>query len=175
LPASSSDGGPDDCANAMSNIAKVAMGASSLCVVDGNGAVRCMGSDAQGALGAGLDGGTFPSPQPVSGVTASDVAVGKSHACAAPADAAAPVVCWGSNSTGQLGDAFDGGSSSVPVALPSLTGVKQVVSWSGGNCALKSDGTVWCWGADTQGQLARGTQGGAPSPTPVQIPFVSFP
>jgi alpha-tubulin suppressor-like RCC1 family protein len=174
LPASDDDGGPDDCANALAGVVKIAIGPTSLCFLDSSQSVRCMGSDADGALGAGLDGGAFTAPQAVTGVNALDLAVGGSHACAAPADASAPVVCWGANATGELGDAFDGGASPVPVAVPSLVGVKQLVAWSGGNCALKVDGSVWCWGADVDGQLARGGAG-APSPTPVPIPFLSYP
>jgi hypothetical protein len=175
LPASDADGGPDDCENPLRGITKLALGTSSLCALASDHAVLCLGSDALGALGAGLDGGLFPAPQKLDGVAAIDVAVGGSHACAAPDDASAPVLCWGSNTKGQLGNGFDGGASTRPVAVPGLAGVKQVVAMSSGNCALKTDGTVWCWGADDFGQLGRGTGGGDPSSVPLQVPFLTFP
>src|SRR5208283_5458147 len=36
-----------------------------------------------------------------------------------------------------------------------------------GNCLLKSDGTVWCWGSNTYGQVGDGTT--TTRTTPVQV------
>src|SRR5438477_624461 len=37
-------------------------------------------------------------------------------------------------------------------------------------CAIRTDDSLWCWGDDSFGQLARGTTGGA-SAEPVRVPF----
>ena len=52
-------------------------------------------------------------------------------------------------------------------AVPGLSGVTGIASGVAHGCALKSDGTVWCWGDNTLGQLGDGTEGGN-SPNPVQ-------
>ncbi len=175
LPANG-DGGGDDCANAMNGVVKVSVGATSLCVLKAGGQVLCLGDNTSGQLGIGTDGGSFPYPQPVAGLSATDISIGVTHACAAPLDASAPVVCWGSGANGQLGPGggLDGGIEPSPVAVPGLSGVKEVTASAGVTCALKSDGTVWCWGTNANGQLGNGATGGA-SAVPTQVPFVSYP
>ncbi len=66
-----------------------------------------------------------------------------------------PVVAWGDNGLGQLGD---GTTTSRLTPVPvSLGGVIQVSAGRGHSLALKSDGTVWAWGFNGQGQLGDGT------------------
>jgi alpha-tubulin suppressor-like RCC1 family protein len=58
------------------------------------------------------------------------------------------VWCWGQNRDGELGD----GTSSereTPAPVPGLTDVKMLAGGgmtSRGACAVKGDGSVWCWG-----------------------------
>ncbi len=89
------------------------------------------------------------------------VLAGHYHGCARKADGT--VWCWGrstnSNGAGQLGNGVLGGTttgynaSQVKTASGLLTGVIDISSTGGGgylcstSCAVKSDGTVWCWGA----------------------------
>jgi alpha-tubulin suppressor-like RCC1 family protein len=181
LPASnagdggSSDGGQSDCANSIEGIVKIAIGAASLCLLDSSHTVRCLGDNTDGELGVGTTGGAFPYAQAISGLTATDISVGATHACAAPLDASAPVVCWGSGADDQLGPGLtDGGSSASPLAVTGLSGVSQLTAATGATCALKSDGTVWCWGSNATGQLGRGGSGGSFA-IPLEVPFVSFP
>jgi hypothetical protein len=175
LPASNADGGPDDCANAIGGIVKIAIGGGSTCMLDTSNRVWCLGDNTDGQLGTGATGGAFPYPQAIAGLSASDISLGATHACAAPLDASAPVVCWGSAASDQLGPTItDGGASASPVPVTGLSGVTALTASTGVTCALKSDGTVWCWGANTENQLGTGSVG-APSPTPVQVSFVSFP
>jgi alpha-tubulin suppressor-like RCC1 family protein len=75
---------------------------------------------------------------------------------------------WGSNSAGRLGDNTDVNKSS-PIQVGALT-TWSVISNSGGShsMALKTDGTMWAWGANGQGQLGDNTQGVTRS-SPIQI------
>ncbi|MDP5238812.1 hypothetical protein Q9Q94_04690 [Uliginosibacterium sp. 31-16] len=87
------------------------------------------------------------------------VALANSTSCALLTDGT--VKCWGSDDFGQLGDgsANDGSNSFQPVTV---SGLSNVVALSGGYsgisfCALRSNGSVWCWGDNSQGQLGDGT------------------
>jgi hypothetical protein len=64
---------------------------------------------------------------------------------------------------------------SADAPISGLTNVKQVVSGSEHVCALKNDGTVWCWGYSSFGQVGPGIAVGSSSATwtPVQVPSLS--
>lgn len=92
------------------------------------------------------------------GIPLSGLAAGRAHTCAFDVQG---VVCWGSNSSGQLGQPaypFIGHGypirASVAVALVSLT--------AGGEhtCGLTAAGAAYCWGSNSNGQLGNGSVGG---------------
>ncbi len=86
-------------------------------------------------------------------------ATGASHACAL--DGERDAVCWGSDASGQLGDA--GGPAPVAdfmphaVLAPSLHWIDIAVGQSH-TCARTTDDRIFCWGANGAGQL--GAAGG---------------
>jgi alpha-tubulin suppressor-like RCC1 family protein len=102
---------------------------------------------------------------------ATQIDVGYEHACALLSDKT--VRCWGSNAQGQVSAHLpDGGNDITPQILPvpveGLTDVKHVSVGIFHSCALKNDGTVWCWGSN--GDLQLGLPDAAtPSFTPVQV------
>lgn len=93
---------------------------------------------------------------PLSGVTA--VSSLFEHACALRSDGTA--WCWGRNAAGELGD---GTYTNRPYAqqmfinaTTPLTGVIEVSAGTNNTCAVRTDGTVWCWGGNY-----------GPRPTPI--------
>jgi len=66
---------------------------------------------------------------------------------------------WGAGTLGQLGDGNSGvGVRTVtPIQVSGLEGFSAVADGNGWVLALKSDGTVWAWGANSNGQLGDGT------------------
>jgi alpha-tubulin suppressor-like RCC1 family protein len=64
--------------------------------------------------------------------------------------------CWGDNFYGQLGD----GSKTQrdePVEVQGFVGgVKQISVGGQHTCAVKDDGSLWCWGRNAYGQLGTG-------------------
>ena len=105
-------------------------------------------------------------PAQVAGLTGvKSVAAGYSHSVAVKSDGT--VWSWGSDYEGELGDGNTHTFSSTPVQTQGLSGFTAVAA---GNCftvALKSDGTVWSWGNNENGQLGDGTY--TARSTPVQV------
>ncbi|HWR69324.1 MAG TPA: regulator, partial [Desulfomonilia bacterium] len=74
---------------------------------------------------------------------------------------------WGSNLFGELGT-----GDNLPRGLPVQVGLDR--NWTGvaagynHTIGLRSDGTIWAWGLNANGQLGNGTF--ASSSTPVRVP-----
>lgn len=94
-----------------------------------------------------------------------------SHACARKTDGS--LWCWGSNDAGQRGD----GTNAAALTLGQVGAAGEWTDFDvgeefrgnpdGHTCALKSDGTLWCWGMNFRGQLGDGTNTNRFSPTQV--------
>ncbi|MBN9661583.1 MAG: hypothetical protein J0H49_25530 [Acidobacteria bacterium] len=120
-------------------------------VVRPDGSVRAWGFNDSGRLG---DGTTITRPVPVciglSNVTA--VSVGDFHSLAIRADST--VWSWGLGKDGTLGDDITTDHMRLtPRIVPGLSNVVAVGAGAYHSLALKSDGTVWVWGSNSDGQL----------------------
>lgn len=97
------------------------------------------------------------------------VALGSGFGCGL--SSSGEVKCWGRCSDSQCGAAADSPlaeearTHAVPVFV---SGVRQISAGFSFACALKDDGTVWCWGSNRYHQLGQATEDDAPS-TPVQV------
>ena len=125
------------------------------CGLTTGGGVLCWGANGDGQTGDGSPFAYRP-PVPVFGLQNGVLALAAngSHSCALQNTGS--VVCWGNNSTGQLGD---GGVSErrVPVAVTGLTEVVKTIATGGGHsCALLQTGGVQCWGRNVNGQVGNG-------------------
>jgi len=148
-----------------------AQGHWSSCALHDGGQVSCWGDDSSGQLGTGgVDSDDHAAPARVEVPAAARLALGYFHACAALVDGR--VTCWGSNGWGELGD---GDISSTPVATPVMVdGLTDAVRLAAGQqwtCALRTGGTLACWGDNRNGQLGDGTT--MFRPRPVEVPGLS--
>jgi alpha-tubulin suppressor-like RCC1 family protein len=112
------------------------------------------------------EAGSGPDAGPVGFGPITSVSVGDGSACGLTS--AGGVVCWGSNSNGQLGNGSTN-SSVVPVQVTGLTsGVISVsVGPSPSACAVTAAGGVVCWGANASGELGNGAMTDSHVPVPV--------
>jgi alpha-tubulin suppressor-like RCC1 family protein len=97
------------------------------------------------------------------------IATGGDHSLALKEDGT--VWTWGNNYFGQLGDGTYGGHENTmkpPLQVSNLNNVVAIAAGMGHSIALKADGTVWTWGANSSGQLGDGATYNI-SPTPVQV------
>ncbi len=160
----SEDGGPA----ARPNVLQTALGDGHSCARKPAGTVECWGEDVQGQTGAGeaAAGGISLVPRPVKDLDdAIDLASGRNHSCVVRRDGS--VACWGYNFDGQLGNGEGGNRSNVPVAVVSVSRAVMVAAGGNFSCALRSSGSVACWGGNASGQLGNGRQ--TASPTPVAV------
>jgi alpha-tubulin suppressor-like RCC1 family protein len=63
------------------------------------------------------------------------------------------VWCWGTNRDGELGIGSTVETSGTAQVTTLGTTTTEVVVGTTHACALKKDGTVWCWGADNACQM----------------------
>jgi len=71
---------------------------------------------------------------------------------------------WGSNSIGQLGDNTTTNKSSPVQTVAGGTSWKSVAAGSGIVASIKTDGTLWTWGLNGNGQLGDNTRTNRSSP-----------
>jgi alpha-tubulin suppressor-like RCC1 family protein len=162
------------------------------CVLLDDATVKCWGAAAPG-YGDSNDRGDQPSTEMGAalaaialgtGRTAKSIAVGGGHVCAVLDDAS--LKCWGDNAQGQLGlgdttargrAAGQMGDALTAVAVGMNRSVKAVAAGLVHTCALLDDGTVKCWGDNTQGQLGLGDtspRGEAAADTPDKLTAIDL-
>jgi alpha-tubulin suppressor-like RCC1 family protein len=162
------------------SVTEVAAGDYSSFAVKNDGTLWVWGSNQYGARGDGSSGDTLTVPVqvplPVRVTTPSRrgkhaVAVGTGVYSAIDKDG--QVWTWGVNWNGRLGDGTNT-SRFTPArvkksAAPNdfLTGIVSIAAGGGTIAALDADGTIWTWGAGTNGALGNGFA--ADQPYPVQV------
>lgn len=138
----------------------VSAGLQHTCAVGSNGTLWCWGLNRHGQLGnaTGVEtGNAYPTPARVgSATTWTSVSAGDDFTCGIQSPGT--LWCWGRNKYGQIARAANA-DTELPNPAPVQVGTAD--TWTsvsaGGNsaCATRSNGTVWCWGLNLDGQLGR--------------------
>jgi alpha-tubulin suppressor-like RCC1 family protein len=127
-----------------------------------------LGRNGEGELGGGTTRSSIGTPVVVSGGLAfKNISAGHFHTCAVTtADRA---YCWGSNSSGTLGD---GGQATRSQPRP-VAGTRRYHNTSASqfySCALTLAGKGECWGSNPRGELGSGTT--TSTTTPASSPAI---
>jgi alpha-tubulin suppressor-like RCC1 family protein len=146
----------------------ISAGAVSTCGLRLDGSAWCWGGNHYGQLGNGTTTDAAV-PQPVKGRSGwRSISAGGASNCGLRTDGSA--WCWGGNYYGQLGN-----GTTVDAAIPQRVGDhSDWISLSAGNlihaCGLRSDGSAWCWGDNSSGQLGNNSTLASSVPVPVANP-----
>lgn len=155
-------------------------GSAHTCGIRTDHTLWCWGTNRYGQLGPGNNlGYTGPNPVPAPVLakradrTWLTVSAGNSHTCAIRTNHT--LWCWGNNVHGQLGNDTKMKIGRVP-ANPTPTKVRAkgddqawltVYANALHSCAIRANGTLWCWGGNFFGTLGSGD---SPGSTPIKIP-----
>ncbi|MGB8169262.1 MAG: choice-of-anchor tandem repeat GloVer-containing protein [Chthoniobacteraceae bacterium] len=140
------------------NWVMVAAGYFHTIALKADGTLWAWGYNSDGQLGNGVADGTTPHPIPTQVGTATNwthVVSHGYHIIAARSDGS--VWGWGYNFYGQVGN----GTTTTPVSTPGQIGT--ATNWSSiatglyHTTAIRTDGTLWAWGRNLEGQIGDGT------------------
>jgi alpha-tubulin suppressor-like RCC1 family protein len=139
------------------------------CGATSDGTPYCWGYNANAQLGDGTKMDRASPVSPSGGLKFSRVVGGRYHTCAVAVTGAA--YCWGSNAHGQIGDngpADDRTSPGLVVGGLSFGSISAGgSSTSGHSCGLTTNGSAYCWGNNSSGQLGDGSTTNRSQPTAV--------
>jgi len=136
---------------------ELAAGSRHTCALSTTREVFCFGDNSRGQLGRGTRTGE-PRPARVAfDRPVTELVCHFEHCCALADDAS--LWCWGKNDEGELGqgDAFPSGAAEdadqlAPVPIGSAR-FRAVATGQGHTCAIRDDGSMWCWGRNSFHEL----------------------
>jgi alpha-tubulin suppressor-like RCC1 family protein len=124
---------------------QVSPGLAHNCAVSADQTAYCWGSNSYGQLGDGTETTVRFAPAPVfGGFKLRTVSSGSYHSCALTLEGSA--LCWGRNSSGQLGDGTTVNRVS-PTAVSGTTSFQSIGAGESWTCGLDTAGRAYCWGA----------------------------
>ena len=144
----------------LSNVSRIAAGNEFSLALKEDGTIWAWGLHVNGAIGPGggpMDFVPRSSPIHVTGLPAgmTNIAAGSEFCLAVASNGT--VWSWGSNITSQLGQGVQSSQNPTPGQIPNFGNVVAVAGGSHHSVALKSDGSVWAWGSNSQGELGDGS------------------
>jgi alpha-tubulin suppressor-like RCC1 family protein len=141
------------------------------CALKREGTLWCWGNNEYGQLGTGdRENRSTPTWVEALGSDVHAASLGSAFGCARKKDNS--LWCWGANESGQLGT-----GDTEPRMLPEQIDpdglgreVRRISAGGAHTCARKNDGNLYCWGANSQGQLGTNDTNPRLTPTPVDSP-----
>lgn len=127
------------------------------CAVGDDKRLYCSGGQGVGQLGDGLTTVGSTTPKEVVGSYTDWALLDTSQAAACAVRESGEAYCWGDNSTGKLGNGTTTNASVPTLISGGFTNWVYVDSGVNHSCGLRANGTAYCWGENTDGEVGDGT------------------
>jgi hypothetical protein len=155
----------------LAGVAEIAASSGHGCARFTSGGVVCWGKNQLGQAGTGVASDAEVAPRDIVFTDAIGVAANQGRSCAV--QKGGTVSCWGRKMDKTLVEPGkppppDGPHDAKPTLVPGLAGVEQIGLGEEHACARNTDGTVRCWGVNSEGQLGDGGKAGRVVPAPVR-------
>lgn len=137
------------------NVAEVAVASAHICARTEQ-EIGCSGDDALGKV-----------PTLKNERAAKQLVSGDAFACVLDTSGAAS--CWGQNTMGQLGRASDMSAHDKPLPIQGLGPIERLAAGESQACAITANGSVSCWGNNSDGELGIGTISDTEKPTRMKL------
>lgn len=154
---------------ALSDVLSVEAGSAHSHALMLDGTLRAWGANSNGQLGDGTSTQRSTSVPVLNLTNVISVSGGQTHTLAVLSDGS--LWGWGSRFNGRLGDGAATGSRLTPAPVAAMTNVVAASAGGSHSLVVKSDGTVWSFGLNTNGQLGDGTT--TQRTLPVQVTTLS--
>jgi len=139
----------------LSNVARIAAGDEFSLALKEDGTIWAWGNNSNGQLGPGggnTDLNPHPNPVQVTGLPGgiANISAGGAFCLALASDGT--IWSWGKNSSFQLGHGSGSSTTPTPKQIPNFGNVVSIAGGLNHSVALKSDGSVWTWGLNLEGE-----------------------
>jgi alpha-tubulin suppressor-like RCC1 family protein len=164
----------------LDKVTAIAAGEDHTLALRADGTVWGFGTNGIGELGNAIPVGTVSAtPVQIPGLShITAIAAGSAHSLVLRSDGR--VLAFGYNFFGQLGNTtnnnmFVAGGNPTPTEIDGLSGVSAISAGTNFSIVLRTDGTVWGFGTNSQGELGSTTNNGVSTanPTPTQVSGLS--
>ncbi len=154
----------------------LSIGASTICAIGTDKNAYCWGSGDRGQIGNSTNKDTntptlVSMPSLKEKFTAINLAYyGDGFVCALGDKG--NIYCWGNGSHGEIGNGFNYNESiPVQIKIPSGVSFKYLAQGMGnGQCALDTNGIMYCWGYNAHGEGGNGSKTNTNTPTKAKMP-----
>jgi len=152
---------------AQSCFKQISAGVAYTVAIKTDGTLWAWGSNAYGQLGTGTHIGTINPVQIGTSTNWASVCAAVFHTVAIKTDGT--LWAWGQDDYGQLGNGTITPWINNPIQVGSATNWASVSAGSGYTVAIKTNGTLWVWGRNLEGQLGDGTNVNRWSPKQIGV------